>query len=406
MKSRGIYMKILRILRMAFNSLRLNRLRSILSTLGIIVGVASLILITSFGYGAQREILSSINKIGSDAIIITPGKVSDVRRAFSSIGSTVTKPITYYDLKFLKGQIPGVVATPSLTTARATVKVGANEITVTVSGVNEDFLVALGYDLALGRGFTSTDVNSFMNYAILGSKIANDLFGTEPPLGKSITLLNTKFYIIGVLAPQGNTMFGSVDRNVYIPITKLISLTNTNSLGAIYMKPPKGMSKDVLIALVTTLLKNRHGVENFTISDMEQFANLANTATSILTTALTLIGLIALIVGGIGIMNIMLATVAERTREIGIRKAVGANSMDILLQFLFESIVITVVGGMIGIVIGVLGAQLASRLSPTAITPNSIIVGFTVSVAVGVFFGVYPAVKASKLNPVEALRYE
>jgi putative ABC transport system permease protein len=399
-------MKIIRLFRMAFDSLRLNRMRSILSTLGIVVGVASLILITSFGYGAQQQILSSINKLGSDAIIVTPGKVNDIRRAFSSVGSTITKPLTYDDVKFLKSQIPGLIATPSLTTARSTVKVGENEISVTVNGVNEDFLTALGYDLSSGRGFTSTDVNGYMNYAILGSKIAVDLFGTESPIGKSINLLNTKFYIIGVLLPQGSTMFGSVDRNIFVPITKFITITNTNSLGAIYMKPPQGMSKDVLIALVKTLLTNKHGVENFTISDMAQFADLANTATSILTTVLTLIGLIALIVGGIGIMNIMLATVAERTREIGIRKAVGANSRDILLQFLFESIVITVVGGTIGIIIGVVGARLASSLSPTAITPTSIIVGFSVSVAVGVFFGVYPAVKASKLNPVEALRYE
>jgi len=399
-------MKIIRLFRMAFDSLRLNRMRSILSTLGIVVGVASLILITSFGYGAQQQILSSINKLGSNAIIVTPGKVNDIRRAFSSVGSTITKPLTYDDVKFLKSQIPGLIATPSLTTARSTVKVGENEISVTVNGVNEDFLTALGYDLSSGRGFTATDVNGYMNYAILGSKIAVDLFGTESPIGKSINLLNTKFYIIGVLLPQGSTMFGSVDRNIFIPITKFITITNTNSLGAIYMKPPQGMSKDVLIALVKTLLTNKHGVENFTISDMAQFADLANTATSILTTALTLIGLIALIVGGIGIMNIMLATVAERTREIGIRKAVGANSRDILLQFLFESIVITVVGGTIGIIIGVVGARLASSLSPTAITPTSIIVGFSVSVAVGVFFGVYPAVKASKLNPVEALRYE
>lgn len=399
-------MKIIRLFRMAFDSLRLNRMRSILSTLGIVVGVASLILITSFGYGAQQQILSSINKLGSDAIIVTPGKVNDIRRAFSSVGSTITKPLTYDDVKFLKSQIPGLIAMPSLTTARSTVKVGENEISVTVNGVNEDFLTALGYDLSSGRGFTTTDVNGYMNYAILGSKIAVDLFGTESPIGKSINLLNTKFYIIGVLLPQGSTMFGSVDRNIFIPITKFITITNTNSLGAIYMKPPQGMSKDVLIALVKTLLTNKHGVENFTISDMAQFADLANTATSILTTALTLIGLIALIVGGIGIMNIMLATVAERTREIGIRKAVGANSRDILLQFLFESIVITVVGGTIGIIIGVVGARLASSLSPTAITPTSIIVGFSVSVAIGVFFGVYPAVKASKLNPVEALRYE
>ncbi len=399
-------MRVFRIMLMAFDSLRLNRMRTFLSTLGIVVGVASLILITSFGYGAQKQILASINKIGSDEIIITPGKFTDIRRAFSSIGSNITKPLTYEDMVFLKNQIQGTLATPSLTTARTTVKVGGNEISVNVNGVSEDFLKVLGYDLKYGRSFSKIDINAYSNYAILGSKIAKDLFGDEIPLGKSIKLFNTKFVVIGVLTEQGATMFGSIDRNIFIPITKLIAITGTNSLQAIYLKPPSTMSKDVFIAVVKTLLTARHGVENFTIADFAQFANLANTATSILTVALGIIGSIALIVGGIGIMNIMLATVAERTREIGIRKAIGASSKDILLQFLFESVVITFIGGGIGILLGILGARVGNIFSPTAITTSSIVVGFLVSISIGIFFGVYPAIKASKLNPVEALRYE
>jgi len=399
-------MKFLRVIRMAFDSLKLNRTRTILSTLGIIVGVASLILITSFGYGAQQEIVSSINKIGSDIIIITPGKESDITKAISSIGSTVTKPITYSDLQFLKQQIPGLKATPLVSNTRGTVKVGSSEVSVTISGVNEDFLSVAGFDLAYGRNFVSADIKSYANYAILGSKIAKELFGDQIPIGKSISTLNGKFYIIGVLAPQGSTMFGSIDRNIYIPVSKIIAQTSSDSIAAMFVKPPQGMSKSVLIAVVKTLLTTRHGVENFTISDIAQFENLANVATSALTTALTLIGLVALIVGGIGIMNIMLATVAERTREIGIRKAIGASSRDILLQFLAESVVITLLGGFIGIALGILGARLAGNFLLTAVTSTSVIVGFTVSVIVGIFFGVYPAVQASRLNPVEALRYE
>ena len=252
----------------------------------------------------------------------------------------------------------------------------------------------------------SADIKSYANYAILGSKIAKELFGDQIPIGKSISTLNGKFYIIGVLAPQGSTMFGSIDRNIYIPVSKIIAQTSSDSIAAMFVKPPQNMSKNVLIAVVKTLLTTRHGVENFTISDIAQFENLANVATSALTTALTLIGLVALVVGGIGIMNIMLATVAERTREIGIRKAIGASSRDILLQFLAESVVITLLGGFIGIALGILGARLASNFLLTAVTSTSVIVGFTVSVVVGIFFGVYPAVQASRLNPVEALRYE
>jgi putative ABC transport system permease protein len=399
-------MKALRIFRMAFDSLKLNRTRTFLSALGIVVGVASLILITSFGYGAQQSIVGSINKLGSDSLFITPGKTSNVRQLMTGSGSTITKPLTYSDMEFLKAQINGIKISSASTTTRATVKVGQNEINVSVSGVTEDFLSVFGYDLSSGRGFSSFDIKNYSNYAILGSSISETLFGTYNPVGQTINLLGTKFYIIGVLQKQGSVGFTNVDNNIFIPITKLIGITGKDSLNSIEVKPPVGMSKPVLSAAITTILTARHGTDNFTITDMTQFANLANTATSILTTALTIIGLIALLVGGIGIMNIMLASVAERTREIGVRKAVGASRFDILIQFVVEAIVITLVGGTIGILMGVLGAKAANSLSPTAITSSSIIIGFSVSVLVGLFFGVYPAVKASKLNPVEALRYE
>jgi len=399
-------MKALRIFRMAFDSLKLNRTRTFLSALGIVVGVASLILITSFGYGAKQSIVGSINKLGSDSLFITPGKTSNVRQLMTGSGSTITKPLTYSDMEFLKAQINGIKISSASTVTRATVKVGQNEINVSASGVTEDFLSVFGYDLSSGRGFSSFDIRNYSNYAILGSSISETLFGTYNPVGQTINLLGTKFYIIGVLQKQGSVGFTNVDNNIFIPITKLIGITGKDSLNSIEVKPPVGMSKPVLSAAITTILTARHGTDNFTITDMTQFANLANTATSILTTALTIIGLIALLVGGIGIMNIMLASVAERTREIGVRKAVGASRFDILIQFVVEAIVITLVGGAIGILIGVLGAKVANSLSPTAITSSSIIIGFSVSVLVGLFFGVYPAVKASKLNPVEALRYE
>ncbi|MGC9125730.1 MAG: ABC transporter permease, partial [Caldisericaceae bacterium] len=380
--------------------------RTFLSALGIVVGVASLILITSFGYGAQQSIVGSINNLGSNALFIVPGKTSNVRQLMGGGNSTITKPLTYSDLEFLKSQISGIIISPASTTTRTTVKVGQNEINVTVSGVTEDFTSVFGYNLSSGRTFSTYDIKNYSNYTVLGSSIANTLFGSDNPVGQSINLLGTKFYVIGVLEKQGSVGFTNVDNNIFIPITKLIAITGKDSLTSIEVKPPSNIPKEVLSATITTLLTARHGTDNFTITDMTQYANLANTATSILTTALTIIGLIALLVGGIGIMNIMLASVAERTREIGIRKAVGASRLDILIQFVVEAMVITLVGGTIGILIGVLGAKVANALSPTAITTSSIIIGFSVSVLVGLFFGVYPAVKASKLNPVEALRYE
>jgi putative ABC transport system permease protein len=397
-------MKFLSILEMAFGSMKLSKTRTFLSTLGVIIGVASLILITSFGYGAQASILSRIQSMGANTLIITPGTSTNVTRAVSG-ESALRKPITYEDLQYLKNQISGLQASPQ-TQSRSNVRVGNNEINTSVVGTNEDFLTVYNYSIAEGRTFLLSDIAGYKNYCILGSTIATELFGTESPIGQSISLLNSKFYVIGVLQSAGTVGFSNVDTNIFVPITKLQIITGQNSLQGIYVTTPSDMSMDVLTAVITKLLTARHNMANFTITNMTQYVELATTTTNTLTTALTIIGLIALIVGGIGIMNIMLASVAERTREIGIRKAIGATRSDILLQFLMEAVTITVLGGTIGIIIGILGAKFANSISPTSVTPTSIIIGFAVSVIIGIFFGVYPAMKASKLNPVEALRYE
>jgi putative ABC transport system permease protein len=397
-------MKFLRILQMAFSAMRLNKTRTFLSTLGVVIGVASLILITSFGYGAQASILSRIQSMGANTLIVTPGTTTNMQREVAG-QNAIRKPLTYEDLKYLEDQVPGLQASPQ-TQTRTTVTIGSNEINTTVVGTNENFLTVYNYTLATGRTFTLSDIAGYRNYCILGATIANELFGNESPIGQSVNVLNSKFYVIGVLKEVGAVGFSNVDMNIFIPITKFQAITGQNNLQGIYIITPPDISMDELTAIITKLLTIRHGMTNFTITNMAQFIELATTTTNTLTTALTIIGLISLVVGGIGIMNIMLASVAERTREIGVRKAIGATQSDILLQFLAEAITVTVMGGTIGIIVGVVGARLANSISRTAITPTSIIIGFSVSVAVGVFFGVYPAMKASRLNPVEALRYE
>ena len=397
-------MKFLRILQMAFGAMKLSKTRTFLSTLGVVIGVASLILITSFGYGAQASILSRVQSMGANTLVITPGTSTNLNRAVSG-QNALRKPLTYEDLRYLENQIPGLQASPQAQT-RTNVTVGSNEINTSVVGTNESFLTVYNYTLAEGRTFFLRDLTGYKNYCILGATIATELFGNESPIGQSVSVLNSKFYVIGVLKTVGSVGFSNVDTNIFVPITKLQAITGQSNLQGIYVVTPSDMSMDELSAIITKLLTIRHNMANFTITNMAQYIELANTITNTLTTALTIIGLIALVVGGIGIMNIMLASVAERTREIGVRKAIGATRSDILLQFLAEAVTVTVLGGTIGIIIGIVGAKFANSISPTAVTPTSIIIGFSVSVAVGVFFGVYPAVKASKLNPVEALRYE
>jgi putative ABC transport system permease protein len=404
-------MKLLRLLKMSFSSIKLNKTRTFLSMLGVIVGVSSLILITSFGYGAQYSILSSIQALGSDVVIVFPGRDSTMVSA--AIGVTSSgKPLTYDDVKYLKLKVPNAKFAPQLTTS-SYVKYENAEYSTTVVGTNEDLINVSNYKLKIGRNFNEDDILGNKNVCIVGSKIAQQLFNgdetqsADQAMGKSVKVLNGKFHIIGVLEPQGAFGALDLDKIVFVPITTIQTLINKRNLQSIYAKAPPDISLELFGARVKRLLLIRHGTENFTIRNQEQYLQLASQVTNIFTVALTAIGLVALIVGGIGIMNIMLASVAERTREIGIRKAIGAKNRDILLQFLFESAFVSVTGGVIGILLGTgISKLFPQTLLQTRVTPTSVFVGFFVSLLIGIFFGVYPARKASLLNPVEALRYE
>lgn len=399
-------MRYLRILRMGLSSLRLNSTRTFLSILGVVVGVSSLILITSFGYGAQYSILSQIQALGSNVVIIFPGR--DSTMITSAIGvASQGKPLSYEDVKYLQVKIPEGKFAPQLTST-TTVKYQNQEYLVTIVGTNEYLINVSNYTVSYGRNFTNEDIIGFKNVCIIGAKLADQLFQNVDVIGRSVKILNSSFRVVGVLKPQGAFGALDLDKIAFVPITTMQTLVNKKNLQSIYARAPSDMSLELFGARVKRLLLIRHnGIEDFTIRNQQQYMELANQVTSIFTVALTAIGLVALVVGGIGIMNIMLASVAERTREIGIRKAVGAKNKDILLQFLFESAFISITGGVVGIILGTgISRAFPQSLLQTRVTPLAVFVGFFVSLLVGVFFGVYPARKASLLDPVEALRYE
>jgi len=320
--------------------------------------------------------------------------------------STVLKPLTYEDVKYLKRKLPDARISPE-TRISASVKYGNSTISTSGIGTNIDAFFVSNYTLASGRRFTDQDIDGYRNVCILGATTKDSLFGNTDPTGQYIKINDIKYLVIGTLKSVGSMGMINLDDIIVMPITTLQARTGKNDVQVIYAKAMDDMPMDVLGARIKSLLVVRHGSENFSINNEQQYVDLATNITNTLTLMLTAIGSIALIVGGIGIMNIMLASVAERTREIGIRKAVGAKNRDVLLQFLLEATLISGGGGIIGIIVGIiLSLLIPQSFMPTRITSTSIIVGFSVAVLIGIFFGVYPAKKAAQLNPVEALRYE
>ncbi len=401
--------------KVSLRALRVNKLRSSLTMLGIIIGVGAVITMLAVGTGTRQQLAEQISSIGSNLIIILPGFTSagGVRMA---TGSQPTLSLS--DAEAIERECPAVEAVAPMHGGGAQVVSGNLNWSTTVTGTGPSILDVREWPLASGKAFTEQDVKNAAKVALLGQTVADYLFGDSDPVGQMVRIRNVPFVVSGVLAGKGQSPSGQdQDDVIYVPVTtaqkKLFGTAFPGSIRSIMIR---AASTDDLAAAeeqITSLLRQRHRLgarqeNDFTVRNLTQIMEAAEEQQRLMTILLGSIASISLLVGGIGIMNIMLVSVTERTREIGIRMAVGANTMDIRLQFMIEAIILSLIGGILGIIIGIACAQLYTLISgkPTIISMLSVLLSFSFSGLVGIFFGFYPAYKASLLNPIDALRYE
>ncbi|MEK7608389.1 MAG: ABC transporter permease [Patescibacteria group bacterium] len=414
-------MSIKDLLRTAFLGLLHAKTRSLLTILGIVIGIASVILLMSIGKSAEKLILDQVQGVGSNLVFIFPGATKGSRLSSPpSVQGIITKTLVEGDIKELRKE-PSIVRISPQVMGQARLVYGNNDLNASYAGVSADYFLIRGFTLASGRGFAESEVLSSSRVAVIGAELAKTLFGEESPINKSVRIKNSSFRVIGVLGPEGIGPFGVDQDNIaIIPITVAQSqLLGVEHYDVILLQANSEYQTDFVRSRITSVLRHTHHVsdpskDDFTIRAQEELLSLLSSITSILTIFLTSIACISLVVGGIGIMNIMLVSVIERTREIGLRKALGATNRDILKQFLLESVILTFVGGVVGIAIGsllvVLVYLILANFSASgwafALPLSAVGIAALVSAGVGVVFGIYPASEASKKSPMEALRYE
>jgi len=402
-------------IKISFRALWVNKMRSSLTMLGIIIGVGAVIAMVAVGTGASQKISEQISSMGSNLLIILPGSTSagGVR-----MGSGSQPTLSMGDADAILKECPAVSDVGPTLGGVAQIVYGHLNWSTGVSGTTPGMLVVRDWALSAGRPFTQQDVKSATKVCLLGQTVVENLFGDQNPVGQTIRIKNVPFTVIGVLAEKGQSAQGQdQDDTIFIPVTTAQKkLFGTQFPGMVRIIMVKAKSAEDLSAAekqITELLRQRHHIgqkqdNDFTVRNLTQIMQAAEQSSKVMTLLLGAIASVALLVGGIGIMNIMLVSVTERTREIGIRMAIGAKTWDIRLQFIIEALTLSLIGGVIGIIIGVSTAVILSSVSgwPTVVSILSILLAFSFSGFIGIFFGFYPAYKASLLNPIDALRYE
>lgn len=396
-------MDIFESVRVAFEGLIANKMRSILTMLGVVIGVGAVILLVSIGQGAKAYVTKEISGLGSNLLFILPGRIE-----FGAGGGepTFTNKLTVKDVKLIERRATLAKGVAGLIENQGTIKYKNDSRRTRINGVSANYPDVLNSPVLRGRFINESQVLGVRKVCTIGKTVVEDLFGDTDPLGKKVLLGGQRFTIIGVMEEKGSSLGQDMDDVVYIPITTAQRVFGTDRVGVILVSAPSPELVKRTASQVEDILSKKFSENDFSVQSQEEALKTLERVLGILTLMLGGIAGISLLVGGIGIMNIMLVSVTERTREIGIRKAVGARTYDILLQFIVEAVTLSIAGGIIGILLGTGGSVLVERLLPTQITVWSIFTAFGFSAAVGIFFGVYPAFKASRLNPIDALRYE